>query len=196
MTGNDLCLGPLVAGLGQDFGHHGREEIDDGEGENEKEKAHREEAENEAAAIEILTFHTRNESQRDLYLLKNGVDGNVQGLPEEVTESLLKEHDRELGDGIRDPAGCQGDGDVCPEEDRPDSGENHLTRHGELGNEEPDSDSGGHRIPAGMPEFPLEHWLDAFLEPGLPFHARASKEAIDLPNNSEISSFESGCHAS
>lgn len=66
------------------------------------------------------------------------MDRDEEALAQEVAEAFLEKHDGDLADGIGNPASSEGDGDIGTEEDGPDPGEDHLPRHGKLGDEEAD----------------------------------------------------------
>ncbi len=189
LTGDDFGLGPLIAGFRQDFRHQGREKVDGGEGEDEEEEAHREKSQNKAPSVEKFSFPAGEEAKGDFDFLENGVDGDVKAVPEKVSKTFLDEHDRKVGEGIGDPAGSQGDGDIRSKKDRPNPGKKHLSGHGQLGDKQSDGDASGNRVPARVPKFPLEHRFDALLKPCLALHSGAPQEAVDLPNDAEIASF-------
>lgn len=115
---------------------------------------------------------------------------NVEAFAEKVAKALLKEHHRKLGEWIGDPASGKCDGDIGAEEDGPNSRENHLSRHGQLGNEEADGNAGGDGVSARMPELSFKHRGDGSLKPCSSFKAWAAQEAIDLSDYAEIATFK------
>lgn len=193
MAGDDECFGAFVSAFGDDFGHEGREEVDEGEGEEGEDDSGSEESEDEAAAVKRLVRHAE-ELEGDLDFFEDGVNGDVEVLAEEVSESFLGEDGGELGDGVGDPACGDGDGDVGAKGDGPEGGEDHLAGDRELGGEKADGEAGGDGLAAGVPELAFEDAFDRFLEPGALLHGRFPKEAVSLSNEPEVADFEAGVH--
>jgi len=194
IPGNDFGFGPLIARFWKHLGHDRGKEVDEWIGQEHQDKSESQESQNEASAVEDLVFHPGNEVKGDLDFLKDGVDGDVEGVPEEIAEALLKEHDGQLGEGVRDPAGGKGKGDVCAEADGSQGGQNHLSGNGELGNKEPNRQPRSDGIPAGMPKFTMEHGDDNFSQPSMSLQTRTPESTIGLPDETEIADFEVVAH--
>lgn len=83
----------------------------------------------------------------------------------EGAKASLEDHDWNLGERVGDPTGCDREGNIGSQFYSAEGGEEHLTRDGEHRDKQPYRKSGGYCFPAGVPEFPVEHRGDDFLEP-------------------------------
>jgi len=122
------------------------------------------------------------------------MNGDVEFFPEEVPKAFLKQDNGGVGDGVGEPAGCNGDGDVGAEANGSDGCEDHLANDWELPDEETDGQSMGDSVPAGVPEFSVKNRREDLLEELVAAKFWAAQETIGTADKPEVSFSNCGCH--